>query len=285
MAYKSIVIAPCGNRSTLFKDAWLKQKDIKEFDLCLLFYHEKVDNPELYSIADYFYHLKDYKYHMLYYLLDKVHPEWLEEYDFFYFLDDDIEIDTIQINAMFSLAKAFNASIVQASLTHDSFCSWPMFKKARNSFCRFVGQIEVMAPLFSKAALKKCLVSFPGNKSSWGVDSVWSKILDYPKDKLIIFDCITMRHTQPVGGGELYQKIGVNPHWEWEQITKEYNAKKENYREYGRLLMVNRNSNIGKYYYYRFFEFGRAIKRRYKDFGFWDRVKSRLKKVFKSGNT
>ena len=86
-------------------------------------------------------------------------------------------------------------------------------------------------------------------------------------------------------GGELYQKIGVNPHWEWEQITKEYNAKKENYREYGRLLMVNRNSNIGKYYYYRFFEFGRAIKRRYKDFGFWDRVKSRLKKVFKSGNT
>ena len=37
-------------------------------------------------------------------------------------------------------------------------------------------------------ALEKCLPSFIGNKSSWGVDSVWSKILDYPEDKLIVFD-------------------------------------------------------------------------------------------------
>ncbi len=144
---------------------------------------------------------------MIYDLLTKIRPEWLEQYDYFYFLDDDIEIETNQINRMFLLSRAFDSSISQASLTQNSFCSWPMFKQQPGNFCRFVGQIEVMSPLFNSDSLKKCLPSFIGNRSSWGIDSVWSKILNYPQNKLIVFDSVTMRHTQPVGGGELYQKI------------------------------------------------------------------------------
>lgn len=243
MKPRNIVIAPCGNKVQMFLTHWLRYPEEKNFDLCILFYHAEINDPDKYKVADYFFHLKDYKYHMLYRLLTEIKPEWLDDYDYFYFLDDDIEIDTRQINQMFALSHAFCSSISQASLSKDSFCSWPMFKQQPKTFCRYVGQIEVMAPLFHRDALKLCLPSFVGNKSSWGVDSVWSKLLDYPKEKLIVFDTVVMRHTLPVGAGELYHKLGGMPFDEWEAITQKFGAKKHNYREYGRLLLVNGNTN------------------------------------------
>jgi hypothetical protein len=281
MSNKNIVIAPCGNKSHLFRDSWLKQEKQKEFDICLLFYHETINDPSRYDGMDHFYHLKGFKYIMIHELLTKVHPEWLNEYDYFYFLDDDIEIDTLGINAMFTLSRAFNSWISQASLSQDSYCSWPMFKQKQNSFCRFVGQIEVMSPLFNSEALKKCLPSFTGNRSSWGVDAVWSKILDYPKNRLIVFDTVVMKHTLPVGGGELYQKIGVDPHEDWNAITTLYKAKKHNYQEYGRLQLVNGQHNRLKYYMYKLAELVNRGKRRINDYDIGSRIVSRSNRIFK----
>lgn len=276
---KNIIIAPCGNKSFLFKDSWLKQPEKKEFELCLLFYHEHIDNPSLYHQADYFYHLKGFKYHMLYKLFTEIHPEWLVEYEYFYFLDDDIEIETLQINSLFSLSKAFKGQISQASLTSDSFCSWPIFKQKRNSFCRFVGQIEVMAPLFSNDALKLCLPSFIANRSSWGIDSTWSKTLNYSKDRLIVFDMVTMKHTLPVGGGELYTKIGVDPHKEWLDVTKLFNARKHNYKEYGRLQLVNKKNNRIQFFFYKCNEYIYKMSRALHDYDIPSRVLNTKRKL------
>lgn len=277
---RNIIIAPCGNKAFLFQDAWLKYRDEKEFDVCLLFYHEQIIDPSRYEQVEYFYHLKGFKYHMLHELFTKIHPEWLEQYDYFYFLDDDIEIDTRQINQLFALSKAMNAAISCAALSQDSFCSWPIFKQVKGSFCRFAGQIEVMAPLFHKDALRACLPSFIGNRSSWGVDAVWSAILGYPEDKLLIFDTVVMKHTLPVGGGELYVKIGVNPHDEWEQITKQYGARKQNYREYGRLQLVNRNHRRYSYLWNRIREYFAFRKQALNDYDLPSRVRSRTRKLF-----
>lgn len=283
MTIRNIVIAPCGNKSHLFRDRWLKQKEEKEFDVCLLFYHEQVNDPALYSGVEYFFHLKGFKYHMIHELFTKIHPEWLQQFEFFYFLDDDIEIDTHQINSMFILSRALKSSISQASLTQDSFCSWLMFRQQPNSFCRFVGQIEVMAPLFDRDSLIKCLPSFIGNRSSWGVDAVWSKLLGYPKDRLVVFDTVAMRHTMPVGGGELYQKIGVDPHEEWKEIITLYDARKNNYQEYGRLQLVNANNNRIKFFLYKCKEFFAKRKQSWKDYDINSRIISQKNKLLKKG--
>ncbi len=281
MTAKNIVIAPCGNKSYLFKDAWLKYQEEKTFDVCLLFYHEQVNDPARYAGVDYFFHLKNFKYHMIHELLTQVKPEWLQQYEYFYFLDDDIEIDTRQINDLFSQTRALNGWICQAALSKDSFCSWPIFKQSKGSFCRFVGQIEVMAPVFSAGALQQCLPSFIGNRSSWGVDAVWSKLLGYPENKLIVFDTVVMRHTLPVGGGELYQKIGVDPHTEWLRITNDNDARKQNYREYGRLQLVNKNHHRLYYWWYRWKEFWAKRKQDWNDYDLPSRVKSRKNKIFR----
>jgi len=247
---KNIVIAPCGNRAFLYKKSWLKYRDEKEFDLCLLFYDDQINDPSLYECADYFFHLKEFKYKMIFELLTTLKKEWQEEYEYFYFLDDDIEIDTKQINQLFFLSKAFNVLLSSAALTHDSFCSWPVFKQKQNHFCRYIGQIEVMSPLFSAAALKICLPSFIANRSSWGLDSVWAKLLGYPEDKFIVFDTVPMRHIYPVGTGELYKKIGVDPEKEWMDTITLYNAKRHNLQEFKKIYIINKKSNgLAKFYF------------------------------------
>jgi hypothetical protein len=281
MSTRNIVIAPCGNKSFLFRDAWLKQADQKEFDVCLLFYHEQINDPALYEGVDHFFHLKGFKYKMLHDLLTIVKPEWLDQYDYFYFLDDDIDIDTLSINRLFLLSRAMGSWISQAALSRDSFCSWPMFRQDGNSWCRYVGQIEVMSPLFEKSALRQCLPSFIANRSSWGMDSVWPKILGYPEDKLVVFDSVIMRHTLPVGGGELYQKIGVDPHDEWNAITKQFDAKKHNYQEYGRLQLVNSRNNRMKFFLYKSREFLNYRLQDLRDYDLGSRVRSRLRKFLK----
>ena len=247
MSRKNVIIAPCGNQSFLFRQSWLNNEAQRNFDLCLLFYHDHIEQPGLYEGIDYFFHLKNFKYKMVYELLVNIRPDWLEIYDHFYFLDDDIEISTDDINKLFDLSYLFGSSICCASLSADSFCSWPIFKQNSNCYLRYVGQIEVMAPLFNKQALKLLLPTFIETRSSWGLDSIWSKLLGYPQDKLIIFDRVIMKHTLPVGGGELYQKIGVDPKEEWNDITRKYNAKLENYREYGRLAIFTESNLVFKF--------------------------------------
>jgi hypothetical protein len=275
MKHKNIVIAPCGNKSVLFAEQWLKFEQDRQFDLCLLFYHQEINDPSLYKGVDYFYHLKGFKYQMLHELFTNLQPGWLTAYDYFYFLDDDIEMDTHAINSMFALSKLMKADISQASLTKDSFCSWPVFKQEKDYFCRYVGQIEVMAPLFYKEALVRCLSSFTVNNSSWGVDSIWSKQLNYPKNKLIVFDCITMRHTKPVGEGELYKRIGVDPHDDWQHAVDQFQAKKHSYKEYSGVKLVGVNPGIFMQLHFALRNIKRTILRVWNDYDLMSRVRNK----------
>jgi len=286
MTRRNIVIAPCGNKSTLFNDCWLKDDIDRDFDICLLFYHEHIDQPDLYKKVDFFFHLVNFKYKMLYELLLNIKPGWLKKYDYFYFLDDDIAIDTRGINKMFTLAKAFGASISQASLSADSFCSWPIFKQDKRSFLRFVGQIEVMAPLFEASALKICIPTFVENHSSWGIDAVWSKLLGYPEDKLMVFDTVVMTHTLPVGGGELYTKLNIAPEVEWREVTKKYQAKIHNYREYGRLKKLHIRRNPFYFLWNYLDEKKSMVLRKVRDYDICSRFKRRWYIFFvKKGNS
>ena len=273
---KNLIVAPCGNASTLFATEWLSSPENKEFDVCLLFYHATINEPARYEGVEHFYHLKDFKFRMLHTLFTTEAPQLMEEYEYFYFLDDDISLDTAAINRMFEMSRTFRTSISQASLSHDSFCSWPIFKNKPNCLLRYMGQIEVMAPLFSREALAQCLVSFNENKSSWGLDSVWPKILGYPLNKLAVFDDVIMKHTRPVGGGELYKKIQADPYEEWETVVKKYDAIKNNYVEYGRLEYVSQEYNPLLFGLYKIGEQADKLRQHLQDYDVMSRVKNKL---------
>jgi hypothetical protein len=89
-----------------------------------------------------------------------------------------------------------------------------------------------------------------------------------------------MKHTLPVGGGELYEKIGVNPHDEWNEITAKYGAKKHNYREYGRLAFVTRKANRLIHMINKTGEFFAKSRQGWKDRDFSNRAKRKVKNLF-----
>jgi hypothetical protein len=250
---KNIIIAPCGNKSNFFSDFWLNSIEVKEFDICILFYDNVILQKDRFKNVEYFYHLKDFKYKMIYELLINENPELLTKYEYFYFLDDDIEIDTFNINKIFQLSDFFNISIASASLTSNSFYSWKFFKNKKNSFCRFVGQIEVMSPLFSRESLITCLPTFIENNSSWGIELIWSKLLGYPKDKLVVFDCIQMKHASAVGKGELYKKINFTAELELANIMKKFEVDL-NLIEYSRIIELGDTKNNILYILLKFYE-------------------------------
>lgn len=276
MTKKNLIIAPCGNSSKLFKDDWLADKENKDFDVCLLFYHEHIIQPGAYQDVEYFFHLKNFKYLMIHELLTVIKPELLSQYEYFYLIDDDIAIDTQSINKLFELSRTFDTWISQASLTQRSYCSWPILKNKPNCFARYMGQIEVMAPMFNRYAIQKCLPSFKANKSSWGLDSAWSKILDYPADKLVVFDAVQMEHTMPVGGGELYKKIKADPVDEWDAVTESFDARKNNFTEYGRLQFINGSHSKIQRSFIAITEKLDKSRQWINDFGIIYRVKNRL---------
>jgi hypothetical protein len=139
-----------------------------------------------------------------------------------------------------------------------------------------MGQVEVMAPLFNRFALEKCMPSFIANKSSWGLDSVWSKMLDYPTTKLAVIDAIQMKHINPVGGGELYKKIDEDPHESWESVVEEFGATKNSFTEHGRFLIVDQKRNRVLRMFNKMSEKIDKTKQAYLDYGLSYRIKNRL---------
>lgn len=240
---KNIVIAACGNKFTYFKDLWLKYPEERNFDICVVFHNDHIEQPELYESVDYFYHLKGFKCRMIHQVITEFNPEFLEHYEYFYLLDDDLEIDTIAINKMFGIAKALDLWICQAALSEDSIVSWPILKYNADCFLRFLGQVEVMGPLFNNHALKKCLPTFTASNSNWGMDTVWSKILGDPVDKIAVIDAIQMRHAVRPGSGELYQRIDNSPKEDFKKIGEEYGVSGHKFTELGRFLIVNNQKN------------------------------------------
>lgn len=238
-----LIIAPSGNHSMIFKTHWMREPEKRQFDVCLLHYHKDIDDTVKYESVDYFYHLKDFKYPMIHKLLTRENPQLLEDYDYFFLIDDDIEISTEEINRAFLLTAGFSLELTQPSLTHDSYCSWPILKSMKGSYLRYFGEVEVMAPIFSQDALRKCLHTFIENKSSWGMDTLWSYILGFPKDKIAVIDGVQMKHINPVGQGELYEKLQNTHTGEWIEIQEKYGIKRHYFYEYGRLGIVN-NKNL-----------------------------------------
>jgi hypothetical protein len=95
----------------------------------------------------------------------------LPPYEFYAFLDDDLEISTLELNAVFKVGEKFKLGSFQPTLTKDSIGSWPhLFTQPSCLHARRVPFVEVMCPFFSRAALDICLWSFNLNQSGWGLD-------------------------------------------------------------------------------------------------------------------
>ncbi len=132
-------------------------------------------------------------------------PFALENYDWIWLPDDDLDATTSDLNKMFDIAQAYNLDLAQPSLTWDSYFSWLITLQNPNFKLRYTNFVELMAPLFSAPMLKGVLPAFSGRRFGWGLDLFWSRWMPDPAFRTAIIDATSVRHTKPIGKGPLYQ--------------------------------------------------------------------------------
>ena len=173
---------------------WLKGASRPDFDLHLIVYDQSFN--AFYGDADFISYRKGYKLNLVYDYLRR-HPEYLEHYDYFFLPDDDILTDAGHIARLFEAMEAYHLEIAQPALS-ASYYSHP--HTLRDGFCllRYTSFVEMMAPCFSRRALKAVLPTFKGDGSRWGVEYHWAKLIGSNRRDMAVIDQIPVVHTRPV---------------------------------------------------------------------------------------
>ncbi|NAZ81460.1 hypothetical protein GTR02_06480 [Kineococcus sp. R8] len=147
-------------------------------------------------------------------------PGLLDGYEAVWFPDDDLATDAATISEMFALHTHLGLGLSQPSLTTDSYFTHLMTLTHPGFSVRWTTFVEVMAPLFSRAALDACLPTFAESRSGYGLDLVWQGILPGLGLESAVMDCLAVRHTRPLGSGSLYDGMTEPPHREGARVAR-----------------------------------------------------------------
>jgi hypothetical protein len=119
-------------------------------------------------------------------------------YDVVWFPDDDLDIDAAALEEFFALFHRHRLALAQPALagrenlSHEITLARPAFVLRRTNF------VEVMAPAFSREALRACAPTFSESRSGWGLDLAWSSLLRGRPEWMAIVDATPVRHTRPL---------------------------------------------------------------------------------------
>lgn len=152
-------------------------------------------------------------------------PKLYQEYDYYCFLDDDIQINTTTLNAAFAAGKALHLPLYQPALSYNSICGWDFLRTrfdpskpgASLHFMeekpRLVPMVEIMMPFFSRSALLKCLPTFDFNCSGWGTDLYqWPTLVGH---ETFVLDWITAGHYATATRRQRKLENGLTPYQEF----------------------------------------------------------------------
>ena len=109
MNHSNCVISAVG-RNSLHR-MWLTGEC--NFDLHLVVYDDSME--EFHGDTEYICHIKGYKLRVIYRYLE-MYPELKERYDYFFFPDDDIQMDAAAINTLFEAMRRYRLQIAQPAL-------------------------------------------------------------------------------------------------------------------------------------------------------------------------
>ncbi|HSU06376.1 MAG TPA: hypothetical protein VLI93_12455 [Acetobacteraceae bacterium] len=192
-ARRNLVILRAGADS--LHAAWLHDcpDDARNWDLCLCTY--ATDVPQ--TRSEHRFHISGSKFEGLAALLAS-HDFWLA-YDYVWFPDDDLLAHWRDINRLFALCRSHDLALAQPSLQPGSFANHPITLSTDGLLLRFTSFVEIMAPVFSRAALRRAAPTFALNASGYGLDHLWPAMIDAPPNAIAVLDAVSVLHTRPIG--------------------------------------------------------------------------------------
>lgn len=153
-------------------------------------------------------------------------PELFDKYKYMAFLDDDLELTTKDFNRFFEICEENDLYVAQPSLHPDSYCCYPILFQCPKMQLRYSNYVECMAPALKSEYLKEILPHMSEVVTGWGVDHIWTVLMDNPPFKSAIIDEISMVHTRPhTNSGGVYadfKEKNASPHAELKHIRSSY---------------------------------------------------------------
>lgn len=192
---KNLVVSVCGDNS--YHRIWNKSKP--DFDLFVVYYGKVAD--KFCQDGKYYATSKGTKFVILHDIYTRF-KEVIDQYDTVFIPDDDMYIETEDINRFFELFNKYQLSLAQPSIL--GYISWPITANVNFSLLRYTNVVEIMCPCFSLSALQTCLPTFVENKTNWGIEYLWNQKLGSPTDKIAIVDDVVAIHTRPCFFGDTY---------------------------------------------------------------------------------
>lgn len=188
-----------------------------EFDLHLMIYDDSYNT--FCNDSDFISCQAGFKMDMTYnYLLR--HPNLLEQYDYFFILDDDISITTESVNHFFRIMREYHLKIAQPSLVMSYFT---YTSTLHNPMCklRYTNFVEMMMPCFSREALKLVLPTFK-KKVKWrGIEYHWPILINTNHKDMAIVDDIMAIHQRPVGSWDKDCQLAYNEYLKRHKLSNE----------------------------------------------------------------
>lgn len=142
---KALVVCQAGRGALL--DRWALDPQ-REWDL-LLNYYDSAGMKR--GLGDYVFFQKGTKFTAMKFLTDRF-PQIFSSYDHVLFVDDDIGMSAVTLNALFAACRTHSLDLAQMSLTAGSACNWSeLFARPGRSGPRDVSAVEIMMPVFPVA--------------------------------------------------------------------------------------------------------------------------------------
>ena len=173
---KNLVFTAAGQNSNIKQ--WLSAGD-RNWDLAIVDYNgTKADYHE--AVADFYFEAKGGKFPLLKHFYNQMGNK-LDHYEAVWVADDDIIIDTLDINRIFDLRKKHDLIICQPVFSFKGKNSIAVLQQNDKSGVELINFIEMNVPCFEKKALDRVMDEwdFP-HLIGWGGDFVYLNILGGP---------------------------------------------------------------------------------------------------------
>ena len=223
MSRRNLVIVRAGNKS--LHPNWLAGETPRNWDLVVNYFG---DDPDIYRAEDIRrIDSKGPKWPPLQALIEG-NPQFLDDYDYVWFPDDDLEMAKADMNRFFDICKQNSLELAQPSLTARSPVTHPLVLNNSWSKVRFTNFVEVMAPCFSAPCLRRLVGTFGETRSGWGIDWLWPRLVPNPGSGIAIVDDVVIHHTRPLGGPnyDAMRAAGLSPREELESFVDSHGIKK-----------------------------------------------------------
>ena len=198
---RNLVVVRAGNNS--LHGNWLKGPGSRNWDLHISYfgtrgdpYPEDRDNATIsFDRGPKYVGLKSFC---------ETHWTLLNKYSYICLADDDVNANCADWDKYFDAVNMLSPDMAQPALDIRSFFSHEVTLRRNRYKYRSVNFIELMMPTFRVDVLSRYVELFDLNKSSFGLDFIWSDDCVKRGGSLIIVDEVGFLHSRRVGSGSQY---------------------------------------------------------------------------------